>query len=335
MNKYLSLHTLLGLFTMLWLLIGCSGSGNVEETAVSNPISSGMLTLPDLAAANLDGEPLNVIASTSLIGDVVAQVGGEAIVLTTLMSAGQDPHSYEPGAQALTAVAQADVIFVNGWDLEESVVQDLEAIGDDVPLIPISANIQPLLIDSDPSENGPGGADPHVWLDIQNVVQWTENVAQVLADLDPANAAAYEGNAQAYLTRLTELETYLNAQVATIPQENRLLVTNHDSFSYFAEAYGFEILDTVIPGNSSLAEPSANDLVTLINTMKEHDVCTIFTETTVNDSLVQTVATELSDCHEVQVVTLYSGAVGLPGSGADSYIGMIRANIDVIVAGLK
>lgn len=315
-------------FVLAVISISCGGA----ETAVS-PTSpeTEVLTLPTLSAANLDGEPLQVIASTSIIGDVVAQVGGDSIALTTLIAPGQDPHSYEPGAQTLTAVAQADVIFVNGWDLEESLVHNLESIGKDVPIVAISANIEPLPL----KDNEHSGADPHVWFDIQNVVQWTENAAQVLAELDPANAGVYQANAAAYKAQLANLEADVREQLATIPAENRVLVTNHDSFGYFAQAYDFEILGTVAPGSSTIAEPSAADLTALIGTMKEHGICTIFTETTVSDSLSQTVAAELDECEAVQVVPLYTGAIGPAGSGAESYIAMFRANVEAIVTGLR
>ncbi len=346
------LARVLSLLGMVWLLIGCSGEKPAEETAVLSTTNEAdhdheteaeMLSLPTLAAADLNGEPLQVVASTSIIGDVVAQVGGDAITLTTLMAAGQDPHSYQPGAQELTAVAQANVIFVNGWNLEESLVHDLETIGEDVPVVAISANIEPLILGEDnhdaeleaEEEHDHGGADPHVWFDIQNVVQWTENLSQVLAALDPANASTYQENAAAYTAKLAALESDVKAQLATLPPENRVLVTNHDSFGYFASAYDFEILGTVVPGNSTIAEPSATDLTALIGLMAEHGLCTIFTETTVSDNLSQTVAAELNNCDEVQVVPLYTGAVGPAGSGAESYIDMFGTNVEAIVTGLK
>ncbi len=310
-------------------LIGCTAA---QDTAVSTT-SPTILTLPALEAAELNGEPLKVIATTSIIGDVVAQVGGDAIELITLMEAGQDPHSYQPGAQALTAVSQADVIFVNGWDLEESLVQDLAKISEDVPMVPISANIEPLTTDDDGHEHD--GVDPHVWFSIDNVKQWTENVAQALSERDPDHAQTYQDNAAAYLTKLDELQTYAEEQFAQIPADKRFLVTNHDSLSYLAHDYSFELVGTIIPAASTLAEPSANDLANLITAMDTRNVCTIFTEANISDTLAQTVAAELNNCATVQVLPLYTGAVGPAGSGADSYIGMFRANVDTIVKGLR
>jgi ABC-type Zn uptake system ZnuABC Zn-binding protein ZnuA len=184
-------------------------------------------------------------------------------------------------------------------------------------------------------EHGHSGADPHVWFSVHNVEQWAENVEQVLSDLDPANATTFEANAAAYVAALEELEAYAEAELANIPSEKRFLVTNHDSLGYFAEEYGFTLLGTVIPSMSTLSEPSASDLTDLITEMEAHNVCTIFTETTLNDTLAQTVAGELDGCDEVQVFKLYTGAIGLEGSGADSYIGMFRANVDAIVSGLN
>lgn len=319
--------------------VGC------EQAPAPEAADNEILVLPELEAVELNGSALKVVATTSIIGDVVGQVGGEAVELTTLMGPGQDPHSYEPGAQALTAVASADVIFVNGWDLEEGLVNDLAEIGAGVPVIPISATIEPLAFgsnDHDHEQTGEHaddhnheGIDPHVWFNIANVVTWTKNIAAVLSELDPSNADRYAANAAAYERELEALAAASEPQLAAIPAEKRFLVTNHDTFSYFADAYDFEIIGTVIPASSTLAEPSANELADLIHEMETHAVCTIFTETTISDSLAQTITAELDGCDKVQVLELYTGAIGPVNSGADSYIDMFRANVDSIVTGLQ
>lgn len=318
-------------------IAGCATAAQGSKT------TAGMLVLPELAAADLNDRPLQVIATTSVIGDVVSQVGGEAIQLTTLIPPGQDAHSYEPATRDLAAAAEADVIFVNGWKLEERLVDNLENVAEGASLVPVSANIAPLAVGEQGHEEGANheddhshnGSDPHVWFSIHNVEQWVANIERTLSVLDPANAEVYARNAAAYLAQLEELATYADAQLATIPAEKRVLVTNHDSFAYFARDYGFELLGSVIPGTSTLAEPSANELARLVQLMREHGVCTIFTETSVSDSLAQTVAAELTHCEQLQVLPLYTGAIGPAGSGADSYIGMFRANVDTIVQGLK
>lgn len=293
-----------------------------------------MLTLPELNSAGLaEGQLLQVVATTNIIGDVVSQVGGNTIALTTLLGPGQDPHSYVPAARDLTAVSGADVIFINGWDLEEGLVEDLRNIGEEALFVPISANIEPLPFGDE--EGHEHAADPHVWFSINNVQQWVNNVEQVFVALDPANAATFEANAALYRQELNDLAAYAEAELGSIPEEKRFLVTNHDAFSYLEADYGLETLGTVIPGASTLAEPSASDLSDLIAIMEAHGLCTIFTETAVSEQLAQTVAGELDYCDQVKVLPLYSGSVGTPGSGADSYTGMFRANIDSIVSGLQ
>ncbi len=303
------------------LLVGCGGPAAAPVAAPAT------LALPALDAVALDGRPLRVVATTSLVGDAVARVGGPAIELTTLMAPGQDPHSYQPAASDLAAAADADLIFVNGWDLEEGLLGDLAATGD-APLVPVSAGISPR------AAGDSGAADPHVWQDVANVMQWVDTIATALSAADPANAATYAANAAAYRAELAELDEFVRAQTAAIPAGRRVLVTNHDSLAYFAAAYDFRVLGTVLPGASTLAEATAANLASLAETMTAAGVCSLFVETTAGDQLARALADELDDCDQVRVLSLYSDALGPPGSGADSYIGMMRGNVAVIVAGL-
>ena len=327
--------------TLVALISGfAAGCSSTEEAGgkATKVTQDGLtaLSLPEVDPADLEGDRLQILATTSVIGDVISQVGGEAIELTVLMKPGQDPHSFEPTAGDLTAAAEADVIFVNGWDLEEGLVADLENVARDVPLVPIAANIKPLAFGEhqDETEYNHPGADPHTWLDPHLVRQWVENVEQMLTGLDPAHAGEYAGNASAYQAELEALIAYYDQKVAQIPADRRKLVTNHDSLGYFAQAYDFEVVGTVLPAASTLAEPSASDLAGLLEAMEREGVCTLFAETTANEQLAETVASELGGCESVQVVTLYTGALGPAGSEADNYLDMMRANIDAIVSGL-
>lgn len=309
-----------------------------DEKATSASIDElAPLSLPDLQPAELNGDRLRVAATTSLIGDVVSQVGGEAIELTTLMEAGQDPHSYEPGAGDLATVAGSQIIFVNGWNLEEGLLDDLANVSEGTPMVPVAAGIEPRIF-GDPEleqeDDKQAVVDPHTWLDPQNVLAWVDNVELTLVTMDPDNAGTYAANASQYRQALTGLIESYDDQVAAIPVEQRKLVTNHDSLGYLAQAYGFKIIGTVIPAASTLTEPSARDLASLLETMEEAGVCTLFAESTANVQLAQTIAGELDGCQEVQVITLYTGALGPAGSGADSYLGMMQANIEAIAGGL-
>ncbi len=316
----------------MFVVIGCSPARPGVDGTVDD--SGAPLTLPELTAVDLGGEKLHVVATTSIVGDVVGQVGGEVIELTTLIEPGQDPHTFEPSVGQMTAAADSQVILVNGWDLEEGLIGDLSNIAQNAPLVSLSAGIKPLSLE----KNGGGRTgltDPHVWLDPHLVREWVKNIEVLLTDLDPANAATYKRNGASYLTELTSLIDYADQQIETIPAGRRKLVTNHDAFGYFARAYDFEIVGTVIPATSTIAEPSSADLVRLLDQMREADVCTIFVESTANTQLAETVAAELESCTEVQVISLFSGALGPVGSDTGTYLGMMKANIDAIVAGVK
>lgn len=303
-----------------------------EEGAESEAVEP--LTLPAITPAELNGRKLQVVATTSLIGDVVAQVGGGQIDLTVLMTAGQDPHSYEPTPADLTKVASADLIFVNGWGLEEGLLDNLETIGEKGVIVPVSAGIRPLALAEDDGHNH-GGVDPHVWWSIHNVEDWVQNIQTVLETADPANQASYASQAEVYKTQLATLDDEIHTILEEVPAEKRQLVTNHNTLGYFAYEYSYKIIGTVFSASSTVAEPSAQELTTLVKTMSETQSCVLFTENTVSDELAQTVKAELNHCAEVTLVTLYSDALGPAGSGAESYLGYMKTNATLIANALK
>lgn len=313
------------------LLIGC-GRDAVESAGATDE----RLILPPISA-HTSGEPLRVVATTGLVGDAVRQVGGETIDLTVLMGPGQDPHSYQPGAADLAAVADADLIFVNGWNLEEGLLADLAAIGD-APFVPVSAGITPRAPENShdhDDDHGHGAVDPHVWQDVEHVRQWVENVRLALGAADPANAAIYDANAAAYRATLTDLDAELRRTLAAIPAGRRAFVTNHDNLDYFAAAYDFTIVGAVIPSLSSLAEPTAAALAALIDTMRATGVCAVVVEASAADEMARVLQNELTGCDEVRPIALYTDALGAAGSGADSYAGLMRANAAALIEGLK
>lgn len=306
------------------LLAGCSAPAAESPGTIDPPAT---LALPAVAPAAEAGRPLRVVATTSLIGDAVAHVGGDAVALTTLMVAGQDPHSYQPAAADLAAAANADLIFTNGWDLEEGLLADLDAAGS-APLVPVSAGIAPLATSD-------RAVDPHVWQDVTNVMQWVDNIATTLSAADPASADTFAANAAAYRAELADLDREVREQTDAIPAARRVLVTNHHTLAYFAAAYDFQVLGSIIPDASTLAEATAANLAALVEAMNSADVCSLFVETTTGDQLARALSEELDGCDEVRILSLYSDALGPPGSGADTYSGMMRANVSTIVEGLQ
>lgn len=331
------------IFALLSLLISACGGNTGQQTMPEGDATTGILTLPEVTELATDDAPLRVLATTSIIGDIVSRVGGDAIDLVVLMPPGQDPHSFQPGAADLTAAADADLIFVNGWNLEEGLAKDISSIGRRAVIIPVSAGIVPRTLGdeehdgeaSDGEAHGHGAVDPHVWQDVANVMQWVENIRRVLGAADPANAAVYDANAARYLGELEQLDADLRTTLSNIPSEKRVLITNHDNLGYFAEAYDFEIAGAIIPSISTLAEPTAGAMAALVNTMKEHGICTVVTETTSSGQLARTLQNELTFCEEVTILPISTDALGPGGSETASYTGLMRANAAALVEGLR
>jgi ABC-type Zn uptake system ZnuABC Zn-binding protein ZnuA len=331
----------LALSWILWLLLltvtACAPDGENRGTAddQSKASEANDLALPALEAIPPDARAHKVVATTGIIGDVVSNIAGDSAEVNVLMAANQDPHSFQSTAGDLRLVADADVVFVNGWRLEEGLLDDLENAAGNVPFVPISAGIEGRMFTNGEGDNDEAfRIDPHVWLAPANVVQWVDNIETALTTLDPDNADAYQARADSYREEVRELDGYYNERLETIEPKQRVMVTNHDAFGYFADEFGFEVVGTVIPGDSTLAEPSSRDLASLVQSMQDASICSIFVERSANQQLATQLANDLDSCEEVQIVSLYSGALGEAGSGAESYLEMMRVNIEAIVEAL-
>jgi zinc/manganese transport system substrate-binding protein len=251
------------------------------------------------------------------------------------MAPNQDPHGYQSTATDLRLAANADAVLVNGWRLEEGLIDDLENAAQDVPFVPVSAGIEARYYVAAGSGETSNRIDPHVWLSPINVIRWVDNIEQVLTTLNPGSAESYAERAEEYRARLNTLDAYAREQIEQIDISKRVMVTNHDAFGYFADTYGLSVIGTIIPGDSSLAEPGSRDLADLVDEMGRNSVCAIFVEQSASQRLASQLADELEHCSDVQVVSLYSGALGEEGSGAETYLTMMRANIDMIVSALS
>lgn len=272
-----------------------------------------------------DSTKLNVVATTPILGNVVSVIGGEFIELTVIIPSDTDPHAYEPAPQDAGRLSDADLVFVNGLDLEEALRALLETEG--LHLVIASEGISPLEFAGEEFQ----GADPHVWMNPLNVKIWAENITAALAAADPAHADQYRANAAAYQAELDELEAWAQQQLAQIQVANRQLVTDHESFAYFADRYGFEVIGALIPSLSTVSEPSAGELAQLEDAIEQHGVSAIFISSAMNPALAQRVAADTG----VQLVTLYSESLTAADGPAPTYLDLIRFDIEAIVAALK
>jgi ABC-type Zn uptake system ZnuABC Zn-binding protein ZnuA len=277
--------------------------------------------------APASGKP-RVVATTTVIGDITHNIAGDKIELTTLLKPGVDPHDYEPVPSDLQAISQARIVFANGAGLErwlDKLVQSAETSG---KVVNVSDGLTLRTLD----EAGVTVSDPHLWFDVNNAIHYAEQIRDGLISIDPNNAAVYQSNAQAYIAQLQDLDKWVVDQVNTLPAANRVLVTNHDTFGYFSQRYGFTILGTIFPTTGAEASPSAQQIAQLVTAIKQAKVKAVFTENTLNPDLAQTIAQEAG----VQVIDqLYTDSLGPIGSPASTYIDMLHFDVQTLVNALK
>ncbi len=322
-----SLFTVLGV--VLLLLTWLPGAGGSQIVWADEP-EHGAEVMPPLSPVDLaEGEKLKVVASATILGDVVAQVGGDRIALTVIMPLGADLHTYEPVPADAAAVFDAHVMFINGLGVEEALLKNFD-LGPEPAIVPAAVGIEVREKHTHKQEHLQAMGDPHVWFDVQNVMIWVENIRYALIKLDPAGAEIYSENAHSYLYELEELDAWIMQEVALTPKENRKIVTNHEAFGYFCESYGFEMVGTIFPVTTA-AEPSAQDLAALEEDIKEAGVKVIFVDNTVNPDLAERVAGDTG----IEVATLYTGSLGPAGSGAENYLDYMRYDVTAIVEALK
>jgi len=321
----------------LWSLVGVALLVLAAACGPATPADGqGQAVEPgDLAPAGLAaGEKLWAVATTNIVGDVVRQVGGDRIELTVLMGVGVDPHTYVPSPSDTAALHDAHLILANGAGLEADLDEILENAGGSAAHVDVSNgfDLLPAVTEEEDAHDGEehGDVDPHVWFSVPAVIHWVDRVETALSALDPDNAGYYQDRARSYREDLEALDGWIQEQVAQVPEANRKLVTNHPVFGYFARRYGFEQVGAVYPLNPS-AEPSARDVARLQDAIRQYDVPAIFAESTVNPRLARQVAEDTG----IQIVPLYTGSLGGPGSGAESYIEMMRYDVGAIVGALK
>jgi ABC-type Zn uptake system ZnuABC Zn-binding protein ZnuA len=293
-----------------------------------------------LATAAVFAEGPQVVATTSFVFDVVQRIGGERLDLKLLIPIGSDPHAFEPSAADAALISQAQVVFAVGAHLEEALDPVLDSAGAHVVRL---AEFVPLLRfedddahhkdseDDHEHDHHHGEYDPHIWLDPTRVSLWTHAIERTLSEIDPTHAGLYAQNAAAYREELARLDAWIVDQVQLVSPDDRRLVSDHRVLGYFARRYGFEVEGAVVPGLSTLAEPSARELAELIQTISVLGIRAVFVSTTVNPQLAEQIARDTG----TKVVRLFTGSLSEADGSAASYLTMMRHNVASIVAALE
>ena len=269
---------------------------------------------------------LRILASTTFLADITQNIAGDRAQVESLLPIGADPHSYQAAPADVAKISESDLLVLNGLEYEQFIETLLQNAGNKKMIVEATTGLSP----SEDAGNE-HGVDPHMWLDPNLVVTYTENIRDGLIQVDPKGTEIYKSNANAYISQLKDLDAWIVEQVNTIPVERRLLVTNHEALGYFAERYGFEVTGSVIPSFSSNAEPSAQEMAGLINEIKKLNASAIFLDTADNNTLAQQIADE-TGVMIVDDLHLESLTEGAP---AATYIEMMKYNVSKIVEALK
>ncbi|MBV6626674.1 MAG: zinc ABC transporter substrate-binding protein [Rivularia sp. (in: Bacteria)] len=328
-------------------LIGCganeqvnSNSGTEENSAVNT-------------SSTATGERPLVVATTSVICDLTKQVAAQTVDLKCLVDAGQDPHTYQPKPDDRKAIERADLVLYGGYDFEPGIIKLVQASSNQAPKVAIHEVAVPKPIMGEEHDHGHSGhsedkhddhdhekeekhseekaPDPHVWHDAQNGVQMVEAIRSNLEKVAPDNTQLYAANAQKVTGEIKEIDSWIKKNVATIPANQRKLVTTHDALSYYTQAYNINY-EGAIEGFSTEAEPSAARIAELSKEIKQENVPTIFAESTHSPKLIERLGKEANV--KVSQERLYADGLGEQGTDADSYQEMLIANTKAIVDGL-
>ncbi len=272
--------------------------------------------------------------TTTMITDLVEQVGGEHVEVTGLMGPGVDPHTYRASQSDVAALTEADVVFYNGLFLEGQMQDLFVDVAEQTSTVRVTEAVpEERLLESEDYE---GQFDPHVWFDVSMWQMTIDPVVEQLSELKPDAAEDFERRGEEYRQELEELDAEVRERISSIPEEDRMLVTAHDAFRYFGEAYGMEVVG--VEGISTEGEAGAGDIREVVDFVVEKEVPAIFVEGSVPPQNIEAVQAAARDRGwDVQVADeeLYSDAGGPEGSGAETYTGMVRANVETIVEALS
>lgn len=280
-----------------------------------------------------DNGNLKVVTTTTMLTDLVFEIGGEHVSLQGLMGAGVDPHLYKASEGDVSKLYEADIIFYSGLHLEGKLVDIFEKMDGQKNTVSLGDKLPKQELIS--SEYFASNYDPHVWFNIQFFKQFAQIVTDELSKADPENAESYSQNNQDYQKKLDALESEVKAIIATLPPEKRILVTAHDAFNYFGKAYDFQVVG--LQGISTATEAGVKDVQNLSEFIIQNNIKAIFVESSVPRRTIEALQQAvLSKNHEVEIGgALYSDALGDPGTEEGTYIGMFKYNVNTIVNALK
>jgi zinc/manganese transport system substrate-binding protein len=268
-------------------------------------------------ASNEPDDDLLIVATTSILGDIAAAVAGDEAQVEVLIPIGVDAHDFSPSGRQAGLIAEADLVIANGLGLEAGLGDVLQnAAGDGVEVLEVAPMVDPLSLSGDDTS-----LDPHFWMDPLRAGEAARLVAGALSTMTPGG---WDGRADAYAAGMETTDSTISETLSAISRADRQMVTSHESFGYFADRYDFEILGVIVPGGSTLTEPSSAHVADLVAVMEEADSNVIFAETTEPTALAEAIASELGS--EAQVVELYTESLGEPGSEADTLPEMLITN---------
>ncbi|NEW07038.1 zinc ABC transporter solute-binding protein [Paenibacillus sp. SYP-B3998] len=276
---------------------------------------------------------IKVTTTIGMITDVVGQVGGTHVEVTGLMKAGVDPHLYKASQGDIAKLDKADIIFYNGLHLEGKMIEILENMSKKKITVAVSNNI-------DRSKLRSGAQmetefDPHIWFDVRHWIAATESIRDTLIKHDPANAEEYRTNAEAYLNQLKVLHQEVTDKISTLPEQSRILVTAHDAFGYFGDAYGVKVMG--LQGISTASEAGTKDVIDLRDYLVENKIKAVFIESSIPRKAIDAVIQGAKEKGHLLIIggELFSDAMGEAGTQEGTYIGMVRHNVETIVNALN
>jgi ABC-type Zn uptake system ZnuABC Zn-binding protein ZnuA len=328
------IFSIVSVLSVLVLLLTACGSVQTAQPEPEQEPAAPEVNSVEVAA-------IKVLASTTFLADIAQNVAGDRTNVESLLPLGADPHAYQAVPSDVMKITESNVLVLNGLEYEQFIESLLENADGEQLVITASEGLEPHPMEEHEGEehaeeegeeeHGHEAGDPHMWLDPNLVATYVDNIRDGLSEADPEGAETYAANADAYIAQLKDLDAFIREQVEIIPAERRLLITSHEAMGYFAEQYGFEIVDTILPSFSSEAGASAQEIANSIEAIRTSGAPAIFLGEVENPALAEQIASETG----AKVVdTLYLETL-TDGEPAPTYLDMMKYNVTQIVEGLK